>query len=127
MDKDILNYLDKVGQQLQGASVKGFETYVHGVFVKSLMYGISSIIVITICIIIWKLGMNYNPHQKRKEKESRGEDVYSSDYNGVKFAFIFFPIIGMVIAFGVLISSVIGIFAPDYVAIKEIVRGISNK
>lgn len=51
MDKDILNYLDKVGQHLQGASEKGFEVYVNGVFVKSLLMTLIGLIIISVIAI----------------------------------------------------------------------------
>lgn len=60
MDKDILKYLDKVGQYVQGASEKGFEVYVHGVFVNSISMTLIGLIIISaIVITCYKLIKKY--------------------------------------------------------------------
>ncbi|MCD8896575.1 hypothetical protein [Mammaliicoccus sciuri] len=109
MDKDILNYLDQVGQYIQGASEKGFETYVHGVFVESLIYSILGFIMVVISIIAITLifkKMNYT--------------------DDALFWSIMPSLLGI---FGVVLITfkVTGVIAPDYVVIKEIVKGISGK
>ena len=40
MDKQILEYLDKVGEKIGGVAEQGFDVYVHGVFVESLINSI---------------------------------------------------------------------------------------
>ena len=109
MDKDILNYLDKVGQYVQGASEKGFEVYVHGVFVESLIYSILGFIMIVISIITITMVF------KKLE--------YKDDISFYSIILGLFIIIGVIIIF----SKATGIFAPDYVAIKQIIDGIGGK
>ncbi|WP_239774605.1 hypothetical protein [Mammaliicoccus sp. N-M50] len=127
MDKDILNYLDKVGQYIQGASEKGFEIYVHGVFVESIALGISGLLVaiISLSILFW---LQYGYWTSKKKGLSNG---FRSDF----FNAISTPTVIGTVVFGVLsvagivvmCDNITGIFAPDYVAIKEIVKGISGK
>ena len=40
MDKQILEYLDKVERKIGGVAEQGFDVYVHGVFVESLINSI---------------------------------------------------------------------------------------
>ncbi|WP_436894957.1 hypothetical protein [Mammaliicoccus sciuri] len=144
MDKDILNYLDQVGQYIQGASEKGFETYVHGVFVSSLIYTIIGVVLLIIatilCVISWKLykkevyytvperevykyfgeTKTIPEHQERDSKAEERNSYVALTLIGISL----FLIIGGTFF---VISSITGIFAPDYVAIKEIVNSISGK
>lgn len=111
MDKDILNYLDKVGQYIQGASEKGFETYVHGVFVESIIKSLIGLVLIIASIYLIKLLIIH------------WEKISDKNFEPI----VIFPLMFLVIG-GILLSfGLVGIFAPDYVAIKEIVKGISNK
>ena len=109
MDKDILNYLDKVGQYVQGASEKGFEVYVHGVFVESLLYLILGFIMVVISIVAITMVF---------KKLERKDDI--SFYS---------VILGLFIIIGVILisSKATGVFAPDYVAIKQIIDGTGGK
>ena len=127
MDKEILNYLDKVGQYLQGAGEKGFEVYVHGVFVQSLIISITTIIAIIVSLFVLKSGIKFDPLEKRKEKQKEVDRVYSDEYNATKFFYIALPITVMIISFVYLAISLIGVFAPDYMVIKEIINNIGGK
>ncbi|OLF32230.1 hypothetical protein [Staphylococcus sp. 47.1] len=111
MDKEILNYLDKVGQYLQGAGEKGFETYVHGVFVSSLVKTIIGITLIVIAVFLIKLAINY------------WDNIVSEDMEIYVIAIPIMFVIGAL----TLGSNITGIFAPDYVAIKEIAENIGGK
>ncbi|MGY0683197.1 hypothetical protein ACW7DJ_00800 [Mammaliicoccus sciuri] len=144
MDKDILNYLDQVGQYIQGASEKKFETYVHGVFVSSLIYTIIGVVLLIIatilCVISWKLykkEVYYTvpereayryfgetetiPEHQERDTEAEEKNLY------VSLTIIVVSLLLVISGTSFLISNIIGIFAPDYVAIKEIVNGISSK
>lgn len=109
MDKDILNHLDKVGQYVQGASEKGFEVYVNGVFVESLIYSVIAFVVIVISAIAIKMIINKMEYEDEVLFWSLGPTIF--------------------ILMGVLVISfnITGIFAPDYVAIKQIIDGIGGK
>ncbi|MDW8544410.1 hypothetical protein SD311_005130 [Staphylococcus sp. KG4-3] len=109
MDKDIMNYLDKVGQYLQGAGEKGFEVYVHGTYVSLLMFTILGLTIIAISIfLIWK-------SSKRVE-----------DYD---LCGLIIGISSLMILTGCLLIAfnIVGVFAPDYVAIKDIAENIGGK
>ncbi|WP_312684245.1 hypothetical protein [Mammaliicoccus sciuri] len=144
MDKDILNYLDQVGQYIQGASEKGFETYVHGVFVSSVIYSIVGVVLLIIatilCVISWKLykkevyytvpereAYRYFGETKtipeHQERDSEAEEINLY----VSLIIIVVSLLLFISGTFFVISSITGIFAPDYVAIKEIVKGITNK
>lgn len=62
MDKQILEYLDKVGEKIGGVAEQGFDVYVHGVFVESLINSIIGflmiIVPIAIVALIYKHGKN---------------------------------------------------------------------
>lgn len=144
MDKDILNYLDQIGQYIQGASEKGFETYVHGVFISSLIYSIIGVVLLIIatilCVISWKLYKKevYYTVPEREAYRYFGETKTIPEHQErdgkaeERNSYVALTLIGIalfLIISGTLfvISSITGIFAPDYVAIKEIVNGISGK
>lgn len=111
MEKEILNYLDKVGQYLQGAGEKGFETYVHGVFVSSLVQTIIGITLVVTAVFLIMLAIKY------------WNNIVSGD---MEIFLIAIPVI-LVIGMLTLASNITGVFAPDYVAIKEIAENIGGK
>lgn len=111
MDREILNYLDKVGKYLQGAGEKGFETYVHGVFVNSLVQTISGILLVTVSIYLVRLAIKY------------WNIIVASDMEIYTIAIPVILTIG-VVTIG---TNVTGVFAPDYMAIKEIVDKIGGE
>lgn len=127
MDKDILNYLDKVGQYVQGASEKGFEVYAHGVFVESIVIGISGLLVtiISLSILFW---LQYGYWLSKKNDMSNGfrnrffNEISTSTVVGTVI-FAVLSVLGII----VMCSNITGIFAPDYVAIKQIINGIGGK
>lgn len=146
MDKEILNYLDKVGQYLQGAGEKGFETYVHGVFVQSLIYSIVGAILLSVAIALIVIGwkfinkeiyvtvpekeeFSFFGENKKKiipEREVRDGDAEET-YQCIAFVMGFVSIISAAFGICLLIANITGVFAPDYVAIKEIVENIGGK
>lgn len=109
MDKEILNYLDKVGQYLQGAGAKGFEVYVHGTYISSLMFLILGLTIIVFSIISIWISL------KRIE-----------DYD---VCGLIVGISSIMILTGCLliVFNIVGVFAPDYVAIKEIINNVGGK
>src|SRR5699024_10358513 len=110
MDKEILNYLDKVGQYLQGAGERGFETYVHGVRVSSVeerSLGLLLLIIGIVFLITFanKIVLEVNEEFIGRENRACGLGVL-----------IIFRLLSMVI----IKYNCICIFAPDYGAINEI-------
>ncbi|MEQ7790742.1 hypothetical protein [Staphylococcus nepalensis] len=146
MDKEILNYLDKVGQYLQGAGEKGFETYVHGVFVQSLIYTIVGVLLLclatTLIVVGWKLfkkevyitvpereefsffaenKMRIIPETQKRDDDAEERNLHVAGTMGIVSTFLtFFGIVFVV-------ANITGVFAPDYVAIKEIAENIGGK
>lgn len=146
MDKEILNYLDKVGKYLQGAGEKGFETYVHGVFVQSLIHTIFGVLLLclttTLIVVSWKLfrkkvyvtvpekeefsffGENKKkiiPEHQKRDYDAEERNLYIAGAIGiVSILLTFFGIVSVVV-------NITGVFAPDYVAIKEIAGNIGGK
>lgn len=109
MDKDILKYLDKVGQYVQGTSEKGFEVYVHGVFIESVTYTVIGLIMIILAAITIKI-------------------IFKKvDYTNDAYWYSTLPALVAFIGFMFIVISATGIFAPDYVAIKQIIDGIGGK
>lgn len=146
MDKEILNYLDKVGKYLQGAGEKGFETYVHGVFVQSLIYTIVGALLLclatTLIVVGWKLfkkevyitvpereefsffaenKKRIIPEHQKRDDDAEETNLYIAGTMGIISMFLTLFGIAFVIA------NVTGVFAPDYVAIKEIAENIGGK
>ncbi|MBF0814057.1 hypothetical protein IR133_10030 [Staphylococcus saprophyticus] len=109
MDKEILSYLDKVGQYLQGAGEKGFEVYVHGTYVNSLIFTILGLILITFSIISTWISV----------KRVDNYDICSLTI-GISSAMI---LTGCLL----IVFNIVGVFAPDYVAIKEIINNVGGK
>ncbi|MCR1798371.1 hypothetical protein NSA29_12620 [Staphylococcus warneri] len=126
MDKQILNYLDKIGEKLSGVTAKGFEVYVHGVFVKSLVCSIFSLMGIIVCVTTFILIIKSTKRAKINKEDgffyNKRYDVATDSSSML----IIFSGIGAVFLSILLINSVIGIFAPDYVALKDIIKTIKG-
>ncbi|MGE6949164.1 MULTISPECIES: hypothetical protein [Staphylococcus] len=117
MDKQILEYLDKVGEKIGGVAKEGFDVYVHGVFVESLIMSIIGLLFIIVPISV--IVISY-------KKIKLTEDVINSE-GDISIAMIFVGvlfILSIVIGLMTLSSYITGVFAPDYVAIKDIVEGV---
>lgn len=146
MDKDIMNYLDKVGQYLQGAGEKGFETYVHGVFVQSLVYSIVGIVLLCIAtsliVIGWKLIRKkvyytvperetfsyFGENKKRIVPEHQERDNEVEERNAyISLGMFFMSTLLIIFALVFIIANITGVFAPDYIAIKEIAENVGGK
>lgn len=129
MDKDILKYLDKVGQYVQGASEKGFEVYAHGVFVESItgtVFGLVLTIISLLSVYLIQRGVWIG--KKYFNKKSVFVEGYANQYTSTP-AFIGTIAFGILSLIGIIMiaCSLTGIFAPDYVAIKQIIDGIGGK
>lgn len=123
MDKEILNYLDKVGQYLQGAGEKGFETYVHGVWVSSLVNTLIGVLLLALIPIVYILA---DRSITKVEKVKSSLDDEGIDTGICLIAWI---IMGGLFLVGILniTFNFTGILTPDYVAIKEIAKSIGGK
>lgn len=122
MDKEILNYLDKVGQYLQGAGEKGFEIYVHGVWVSSLTHTLIGVLLLAFIPIVYILA-------DRSITKVEKVKSYLDDDEDTVICLIAWSIISVLFIVGILeiTFNITGIFAPDYVAIKEIAESIGGK
>lgn len=124
MDKQVVEYLDKIGCSLQDYGKTGFETYTNGVFVESLIMTGIGLLLILIAILI--------TIQSYKDiKYGYINNVTTLFYNPkdnecVDDVFVVMGVCVITFIFGslFLISNITGVFAPDYVALKEIIEGI---
>lgn len=146
MDKEVLKRYDELAEGFKQISSRGWETYVHGVWVSSLIYFIVGIILIcfalTLITMSWKLfkkevyytvpereAFSYIFKEKNRiipehqERDGDREHIYRSIAVGMLVLSLIFIIVG--IAF--ILANIIGIFTPDYVAIKEMVWDIGGK
>ncbi|UXS61006.1 hypothetical protein [Staphylococcus ureilyticus] len=113
MDKEVLNYLDKAGQYLQGAGEKGFKTYVHGVWVESLIF-------ISLGLLIAFIGVGVFLFFFKHSKVVNEDETYRDE----DFITAGLVCLGVFVLMGLpfVILNITGVFAPDYVAIKEMLR-----
>lgn len=119
MDKQILQYLDKVGEKIGGVAKEGFDVYIHGVFVESLIMSIIGWLLIIVPISLTVIG-----HKKIKPNN----DVLGFEENTIialLFTGILFVVLILIGIFMVIFNAV-GVFAPDYVAIKNIVESVKQ-
>ncbi|MCO4332643.1 hypothetical protein [Staphylococcus hyicus] len=113
MDDKILSYLDKVGEKISGVAEKGFDVYIHGVFVTSLIYSIIGVVLIILAIVAMYITARLNNTEKYNEFKEMFEIS----------VFIIGPF-GIVVGFVFVVANIVGVFAPDYVALKQIVEGV---
>ncbi|MDT4011520.1 hypothetical protein [Staphylococcus simulans] len=146
MDKEVLKRYDELAEGFKQISSHGWETYVHGVWVSSLIYSIVGIILIcfalTLITMSWKLfrkevyytvpereAFSYIFGEKKRiipehqERDGDREEIYRFIAVGMLVLSLFFIIVGVPF----ILSNIIGIFTPDYVAIKEIIGDIGGK
>lgn len=127
MDKEILKYLDKVGSYIQGASEQGFKTYVHGVFVESIVNVIMGVFLSVIAAIIF---LSIKKNIEKSKKENISSIFYDRKYEDETVAGtigLVIPCILIIIGFIVFATNITGVFAPDYAAIKNIISSIRGK
>lgn len=113
MDDKILSYLDKVGEKISGVAEKGFDVYIHGVFVTSLIYSIIGVVLLILAIAAMFITARLNNTEKYHEFKEMFEIS----------VFIIGPF-GIVVGFVFVAANIVGVFAPDYIALKQIVEGV---
>ena len=112
--------ISEAGKYLKDISSQGFETYVQGVWVSSIVYTLIGLICLVLIPFVYKFADR--SIDKIKEKKSFLDD---SD-TGV---FVMgWAIISILLCVGVLLVgfNIIGVFAPEYVAIKELISNIKG-
>ncbi|PTG53173.1 hypothetical protein BU687_05870 [Staphylococcus chromogenes] len=113
MDDKILSYLDKVGEKISGVAEKGFDVYIHGVFVTSLIYSIIGVVLVILTIAAMYIALRLNNSEEKNDfKENLQIPI-----------FIISPMT-IVVGFAFIIANIVGVFAPDYIALKQIVEGV---
>ncbi|PTF70251.1 hypothetical protein [Staphylococcus chromogenes] len=113
MDDKILSYLDKVGEKISGVAEKGFDVYIHGVFVTSLIYSIIGVVL----VILGIAGMHIALRLNNGEENNDFKEMFQIA------TFIISPMI-IIVGFVFVIANIVGVFAPDYIALKQIVEGV---
>lgn len=119
MDKQILQYLDKVGEKIGGVAEQGFDVYVHGVFVESITMSIIGLLLIILPTFITVIGC------KKIKPNDEIIGFEESTIMALLFTGILFVVL-ILIGIFMVVFNVVGVFAPDYVAIKNIVEGIKK-
>lgn len=110
--------ISEAGKYLKDISSQGFETYVQGVWASSLAYTLIGLL----CLILIPFVYKYADKSIEKVKEKKS---FLDDTNTGIFL-IGWTIIGVLFVVGLLSIgfNIIGIFAPEYVAIKELISSV---
>lgn len=118
--------ISEAGKYLKDISSQGFETYVQGVWASSIVYTLIGLICLIITPFVYKFATR--SIDKIEEKSSLNySDIYVVDTGTVIFS-IGWLIIATLLCVGLLLVgfNIIGIFAPEYVAIKELISNIKG-
>lgn len=127
MDKNILSHLENLENKLSVTAQRGFEVYTNGVYIKSLLC-FSFGLILFIIFSLFLLFISKKILKSKKEKlESIFYDIEYSTLSGVGVCSVFGSIILIITGIIMFTTSVLGIFAPDYVAINELIEGVKNK
>lgn len=118
--------ISEVGKYLKDISSQGFETYVQGVWASSIVYTLIGLICLAIIPFIYKFA-DRSIDKLEEKSSSNDSDVYVLD-SSTTIAIIGWLTIALLVCAGLLLVgfNIIGIFAPEYVAIKELIRGIKG-
>lgn len=143
MDKEILKRYDDLIEDFKQVGGHTWEVYVKGVFVESLLYTISGLVIICAAIILGAISyklMNKKVYEREELKEVsamngearlvEGEPIRDTDKEDV-YAFLG-VIIGVAaliiigVGFMIFYQNVIGIFAPEYEGIRRIIESVKE-
>lgn len=118
--------ISEAGKYLKDISSQGFETYVQGVWISSIVFTLIGLI----CLILIPFVFKYADQtiDKLEEKNSLNDsDVYLVDPDTAIFVLGWSIIAGLLCVGLLLIGfNIIGIFAPEYAAIKELISNIKG-
>lgn len=118
--------ISEAGKYLKDISSQGFEVYVQGVWASSIVYTLIGLLCLALIPFVYKFADR--SIDKLEEKSSlKDSDVYVFD-PGTAIAGIGWVIIAILICSGILLVgfNIIGVFAPEYVAIKELISNIKG-
>ena len=123
MDDKMIN---EVGKYLKDISSQGFETYVQGVWASSIVFTLIGLICLAIIPFVYKFA------DRSIDKLGLGDEGSLDDLDKhIADSVIFilgWLIIAILACVGLLLIgfNIIGIFAPEYVAIKELISNIKG-
>lgn len=111
--------ISEAGKYLKDISSQGLETYVQGIWISSIIYTLIGLICITLIPFVYK----YADRSIDKLKDRS----YLDDSDTVVFC-AGWVLITVFACVGLLLigTNIIGIFAPEYVAIKELISNIKG-
>lgn len=113
MDKELVS---EAGNYLKDVSSQGFEYYVQGIWVTSIMW-------IIVGAVLFILGIASIPLFKKVRKSEIEEDEYSE--SGAKTLLLGTLIIMLVIfGFITVLYNLSGVVAPEYTAIQRLISAI---
>lgn len=116
--------IGEVGKYLKDISSQGFETYVQGVWISSIVYTLIGLI----CLILIPFVFKYADQTIDKlEDEGSLDDLDKQIADSVIFV-LGWLIIASLLCVGLLLigSNIIGIFTPEYAAIKDLISNIKG-
>ena len=123
MDDKMIN---EVGKYLKDISSQGFETYVQGIWASSIVFTLIGLICLAIIPFVYKFA------DRSIDKLGLGDEGSLDDLDKhIADSVIFilgWLIIAILACVGLLLIgfNIIGIFAPEYVAIKELISNIKG-
>jgi len=118
--------ISEAGKYLKDISSQGFETYVQGVWASSIVYTLIGLICLALIPFVYKFA-DRSIDKVEEKSFLKDSDVYLLD-PGTAIVGIGWVIIAILVCSGLLLVgfNIIGVFAPDYIAIKEIIRNIKG-
>lgn len=119
--------ISEAGKYLKDISSQGFETYVQGVWASSIVYTLIGLICLIIIPFVYKFADRSIDKVKEKKDTSKYSDIYVIDTE-TSIAIIGWLVIATLVCVGLLLVgfNIIGIFSPEYVAIKELISNIKG-
>ena len=113
MDKELLS---EAGKYLKDVSSQGFQTYVDGLWVTSVVWASIGVLLLVLSVICLFTAIKFYKLEYivRKEEESNAGTILSG------CLMVMFLIFGLALLF----TNLSGIIAPEYVAINELIQSI---
>lgn len=116
--------ISEVGKYLKDISSQGFEIYVQGVWASSIVYTLIGLICLALIPFVFK----YANRTIDKLGDEGSLDYLDKQIADSIMSFLGLLIIASLLCVGLLLigTNIIGIFSPEYVAIKELISNIKG-
>lgn len=116
--------ISEVGKYLKDISSQGFEIYVQGVWASSIVYTLIGLICLALIPFVFK----YANRTIDKLGDEGSLDYLDKQIADSVIFVLGWSIIAVLSSVGLLLigTNIIGIFSPEYVAIKELISNIKG-